>query len=487
MSGNNLAQAIKTLALEMGFVAVGITRPDPPAHLDVYTDWLKQGCHGEMEYLAEPRRVYLRSQPGELLPGCQSIIVLAARYAAPPSISHPPPRSQREYPSPPAPLPKGRSLTPYPSPSGRGEQTSSPTHLRGGEGSNPNSQPLSQGEYPSPPSPLPGGEGRVPHPQPLSQGERGEESPSPLGRGARGEGSQGNEDVFFGRVAAYAWGEDYHNILRQRMESLMQRVQEIIGRPIAYRCFTDNAPILERELAQRAGLGWIGKNTCLIHPRLGSYLFLAEIFTDLALPPDPAFVPDRCGTCQRCLQACPTQCILPNRTIDARRCISYLTIELKSAIPPELRPLLEDWVFGCDICQQVCPWNRRVAESPSFPEFQPRAEQVWLSIPEILSLTREKFKQKFHHTPLMRSKWRGLSRNAAVVLGNLSRSRPPLHPNILKFFVHALQDHPDSLVRQHLAWSLAQLNLAIARQALQEHLQKESDPMVKAEIEALLG
>ena len=437
MSGNNLAQAIKTLALEMGFVAVGITRPDPPAHLDVYTDWLKQGCHGEMEYLAEPRRVYLRSQPGELLPGCQSIIVLAARYAAPPSISHPPPRSQREY--------------------------------------------------PSPPSPLPGGEGRVPHPQPLSQGERGEESPSPLGRGARGEGSQGNEDVFFGRVAAYAWGEDYHNILRQRMESLMQRVQEIIGRPIAYRCFTDNAPILERELAQRAGLGWIGKNTCLIHPRLGSYLFLAEIFTDLALPPDPAFVPDRCGTCQRCLQACPTQCILPNRTIDARRCISYLTIELKSAIPPELRPLLEDWVFGCDICQQVCPWNRRVAESPSFPEFQPRAEQVWLSIPEILSLTREKFKQKFHHTPLMRSKWRGLSRNAAVVLGNLSRSRPPLHPNILKFFVHALQDHPDSLVRQHLAWSLAQLNLAIARQALQEHLQKESDPMVKAEIEALLG
>ena len=437
MSGNNLAQAIKTLALEMGFVAVGITRPDPPAHLDVYTNWLKQGCHGEMEYLAEPRRVYLRSQPGELLPGCQSIIVLAARYAAPPSISHPPPRSQREYPSPPA--------------------------------------------------PLPGGEGRVPHPQPLSQGERGEESPSPLGRGARGEGSQGNEDVFFGRVAAYAWGEDYHNILRQRMESLMQRVQEIIGRPIAYRCFTDNAPILERELAQRAGLGWIGKNTCLIHPRLGSYLFLAEIFTDLALPPDPAFVPDRCGTCQRCLQACPTQCILPNRTIDARRCISYLTIELKSAIPPELRPLLEDWVFGCDICQQVCPWNRRVAESPSFPEFQPRAEQVWLSIPEILSLTREKFKQKFHHTPLMRSKWRGLSRNAAVVLGNLSRSRPPLHPNILKFFVHALQDHPDSLVRQHLAWSLAQLNLAIARQALQEHLQKESDPMVKAEIEALLG
>lgn len=437
MSENNLAQAIKTLALEMGFVAVGITLPDPPAHLDVYADWLKQGCHGEMAYLAEPRRVYLRSRPEELLPGCRSIIVLAARYAAPPSIPHP------------------RFL------------------------------------------------GEHPHPLPLSQRERGEVSPSPLGRGARGEGLHAargeglhaamdegllsDRDNLFGRVAAYAWGADYHHILRQRMETLMQRIQKITGKPISYRCFADSAPILEREFAQRAGLGWIGKNTCLIHPHLGSYLFLAEIFTDLDLPPDPLFIPDRCGTCQRCLQACPTQCILPNRTIDARRCISYLTIELKSAIPPELRPLLADWVFGCDICQQVCPWNRRVSETPSFAEFQPRAEQVRLSAVQILSLSQAEFKRKFHSTALLRPKWRGLSRNAAVVLGNLSRARPSLQPLILKFFVRALQDHPDSLVRQHLAWSLAQLNLDTARQALQEHLQKESDPQVKAEIETLLG
>lgn len=435
MSENTLAQAIKALALEMGFVAVGITLPDPPAHLDVYADWLKQGCHGEMEYLAEPRRIYLRSQPGELLPGCRSIIVLAARYAAPPSIPHP-----RRF------------------------------------GEHPHPQPLSQGER-----------GECPHP--------GEIYPSPLGRGARGEGLHGargeglpgDNDNLFGRVAAYAWGADYHRILRQRMEILMQRVQKITGKPISYRCFTDSAPILEREFAQRAGLGWIGKNTCLIHPHLGSYLFLAEIFTDLDLPPDPPFAPDRCGTCQRCLQACPTQCILPNRSIDARRCISYLTIELKSAIPPELRPLLADWVFGCDICQQVCPWNRRVSESPSFAEFQPRAEQVWLSAVQILSLSQAEFKQKFQSTALLRPKWRGLSRNAAVVLGNLSRARPSLQPLILKFFVGALQDHPDSLVRQHFAWSLAQLNLDTARQALQEHLQKESDPQVKAEIETLLG
>lgn len=451
MSENNLAQAIKTLALEMGFVAVGITLPDPPTHLDIYADWLKQGCHGEMEYLAEPRRVYLRSRPDELLPGCRSIIVLAARYAAPPSIPHPQPLGEHPHPL-----------------------------------------PLSHGQR-----------GDDPHPLPLSQRERGGNSPSPLGRGARderlhaamdeglhaarGEGLPGKRDNLFGRVAAYAWGADYHHILRQRMETLMQRIQKITGKPISYRCFTDSAPILEREFAQRAGLGWIGKNTCLIHPHLGSYLFLAEIVTDLDLPPDLPFIPDRCGTCQRCLQACPTQCILPNRTIDARRCISYLTIELKSAIPPELRPLLADWVFGCDICQQVCPWNRRVSETPSFAEFQPRAEQVRLSAVQILSLSQAEFKQKFHSTALLRPKWRGLSRNAAVVLGNLSRARPSLQPLILKFFVRALQDHPDSLVRQHLAWSLAQLNLDTARQALQEHLQKESDPQVKAEIETLLG
>lgn len=422
MNENTLAQAIKALALEMGFVAVGITTPDPPAHLDVYADWLKQGYHGEMKYLAEPRRVYLRTQPDKLLPGCQSIIVLAARYAAPPSIPQPLPPQKREE------------------------------HARL-------------------------------HPQ----AERGEGFPSSSESETRGEGLQGDQDNFFARVAAYAWGDDYHLILRQRMETLMQRIQEIRGKPISYRCFTDSAPILERELAQRAGLGWIGKNTCLIHPHLGSYLFLAEIFTDLALPPDPPFIPDRCGTCQRCIQACPTQCILPNRTIDARRCISYLTIELKSAIPPELRPLLGDWVFGCDICQQVCPWNRRVSESPSFPEFQPRAKQVWLSPVQILSQSQEEFKQEFHRTPLLRPKRRGLSRNAAVVLGNLSRSRPSLQFSILKFIVHALQNHSDSLVRQHLVWSLAQLNLDIAQQALQEHLQIESDPQVKAEIEALLG
>ncbi|GAB4478268.1 MAG: hypothetical protein Kow0088_17980 [Anaerolineales bacterium] len=301
--------------------------------------------------------------------------------------------------------------------------------------------------------------------------------PSPLGRGDRGEG-------LFGRVAAYAWGKDYHDVLRQHMEELMQRVQETVGRPIAYRCFTDSAPILERELAQRAGLGWIGKNTCLIHPQLGSYLFLAEIFTDLPLPPDPPFLPDRCGTCQRCLQACPTQCILPNRTLDARRCISYLTIELKNAIPPQLRAYLGDWVFGCDICQQVCPWNRRISPSPSFPEFLPLAGHSRLPLAEILALTQPEFKQKFRDSPLARPKWRGLSRNSAIVLGNLARLQQPFHQTALEILSQALSSHPDNLVRQHLAWALAQIDSAAAHLALQQHWQSESDPLVKAEIQA---
>ncbi len=394
-----LAQEVKSLAFEIGFAAVGITSPEPPLHLEVYLNWLEQNYHGEMGYMAEPRSVFLRSNPVELLPGCQSVIVLAARYPA------------------------------------------------------------------SPP---------IPHPQPLSQRTRGD--------------IEGNRDEgLYGRVAAYAWGVDYHFVLRQRMETLMQRIQEKAERPISYRCFTDSAPILERELAQRAGLGWIGKNTCLIHPRLGSYLFLAEIFTDLPLPPDRPFVPDRCGTCQRCLQACPTQCILPNRTLDARRCISYLTIEHKSAIPIELRASLGDWVFGCDICQQVCPWNRRVSAAPSFPEFLPQAGQRWVPLNETLSLTPSDFKQRFQYSPLSRPKWRGLSRNGAVVLGNLARSNQGARQAVFELVSYGLKNHPDSMVRQHLAWSLTQFDTAIAHQILQDQLRFEADPLLKAEIEALLA
>ncbi|MCI0555278.1 MAG: tRNA epoxyqueuosine(34) reductase QueG, partial [Anaerolineae bacterium] len=179
---------------------------------------------------------------------------------------------------------------------------------------------------------------------------RGDEVEDEAGRGDGGE------------VASYAWGNDYHDILPARMKELVDFIEQQVGGPVKNRYYTDTGPILERDLAQRAGIGWIGKNTCLINPKQGSYFLLSEIFLDLALEPDQPFITDHCGTCTLCITACPTQCILPDRTIDARRCISYLTIELKDDIPNELRPMIGDWVFGCDVCQMVCPWNRFAVE-----------------------------------------------------------------------------------------------------------------------------
>ncbi len=167
-----------------------------------------------------------------------------------------------------------------------------------------------------------------------------------------------NDNKPTGRIAAYAWLPDYHHTIPILINELMIRIENNLGRKIRYRSFTDSAPILERDIAQRAGLGWIGKNSCLIHPEQGSYFLLAEIFTDIELEIDQPFLADRCGSCTRCLEACPTHCILPDRTIDANRCISYLTIENKGPIPHDLRKYTGNWVFGCDICQMVCPWNR---------------------------------------------------------------------------------------------------------------------------------
>lgn len=175
-----------------------------------------------------------------------------------------------------------------------------------------------------------------------------------------------------GRIASYAWGEDYHLFLPERLKAIVHFIETEVGEPVSNRWYTDTGPILERELAQEAGLGWIGKNTCLINPQHGSYFFLAEILLGLDLQPDPPFTADHCGSCTRCIDACPTKCILPNRVLDASRCISYLTIEKKGAIPPEIRPEIGNWVFGCDICQEVCPWNMRFAqptEDPVFNEF----------------------------------------------------------------------------------------------------------------------
>jgi len=282
-------------------------------------------------------------------------------------------------------------------------------------------------------------------------------------------------------VASYAWGTDYHQVLPERMRALVEFIQAQVGHEVPNRWYTDTGPILEHDIAQRAGLGWTGKNTCLIHPKKGSYFFLAEILLGVELQADPPFVPDHCGSCTRCLEACPTGCILPDRTLDAGRCISYLTIELKDAIPLELRPQMGDWIFGCDVCQQVCPWNQRFAQEEGEPEFSPRPEVPRPELIAELSLTPEEFNRKFKGSPVKRAKRRGYLRNVAVALGNAGDSKAILP------LADVLKGEDEPLVRRHAAWALGQLGGSEARKALKAALGEESDADVRAEIEAALG
>jgi epoxyqueuosine reductase len=345
-------QAIQDEARRLGFILAGVTTPEPPPHWPIFENWLRQGRHASMDYLADDRARARRADPRRILPECKSILVLAFPY--------------------------------------------------------------------SPPSPPDGGR---------CEEDAGEEM--------RGE------------IAAYAWGTDYHLVIPEKLKALVAFIEEQIGHLVPNRWYTDTGPILERDLAQRAGLGWIGKNTCLIHPRRGSYFLLAEILLDLDLEPDPPFVTDHCGTCTLCIEACPTQCILDDRTLDAGRCISYLTIELKEDIPIELRASLEEWVFGCDVCQMVCPWNRFAAEGDA--ALRPRPELQRPRLIRELTLTTEEFNRKFKDSPIRRAKRRGYLRNIAVALGNagdrkaipaLERAREDMEP----------------MVQRHAAWALDEIS-----------------------------
>jgi epoxyqueuosine reductase len=284
-----------------------------------------------------------------------------------------------------------------------------------------------------------------------------------------------------GRIASYAWDEDYHDVIPARLKTLVAFIENQVGRPVANRWYTDTGPILERELAQRAGLGWIGKNTCLINPAKGSFFLLAELFLGIDLEPDPPFTADRCGSCNRCIDACPTACILSDRTIDAAQCISYLTIELKGSIPLEMRPQMDNWIFGCDICQQVCPWNQRFAGSSEGQGFHEGTQAANPDLIADLSLSPQEFNRKFKGSPVKRAKRRGYLRNVAVALGN-SKAISAV-PSLIK----SLMDDPDPLVRGHSAWALGEMDDESARRALQEAARDEDDPDVLAEIRAALG
>ncbi len=258
-----------------------------------------------------------------------------------------------------------------------------------------------------------------------------------------------------GWISRYAWGDqDYHDSMRRRLEGVEAALQEFAAGqniPIETRSYADTGPVVERVYAKYAGIGWIGKNTCVIHQKLGSWIFLGVILTSLELAPDlPAA--DRCGSCTRCIDACPTQAFLAPGKMDARRCIAYLTIEKRGDIPEEMRGSLGHHVFGCDICQDVCPWNNKAGNAPpaSAPEFQPRAGLAHPELRWLAEMNEEEFRRAFRGSPVKRTKYSGLRRNVAVAMGN-SGDRDFLP------YLEGMAADADPVVAEHARWALEQL------------------------------
>lgn len=260
-------------------------------------------------------------------------------------------------------------------------------------------------------------------------------------------------DAELGWISRYAWGDDYHDVLREGLRRLAVRLMEASAEPFEWKICVDTAPLLERAYARHAGLGWIGKNTCLIHQGMGSWFFLGELLVSFAAEPDRP-PPDRCGSCTHCIDACPTQALVPTGrpggppyALDSGRCISYFTIELRGTIPAEIRAGVGAQVFGCDICQDVCPWNRR-APVTSDPAFAVRLSAPPLE--RLAALSEEDFRALFRNSPVERARYRGFLRNVAVAMGNarMEKFRPALE---------RLAASPDPLVAEHARWALEQL------------------------------
>ena len=273
-------------------------------------------------------------------------------------------------------------------------------------------------------------------------------------RGARdsGEVLERGELAFFSR---YALGRDYHKVLRGRLQKLAERIAREAG-AFRYRVLVDSAPAMDVELARKAGLGWRGKHTLLLDRGAGSLFFLGEIYTDLPLPPDPP-LEEHCGTCEKCISVCPTGAIVAPYLLDARRCISYLTIEAKGSIPENLRPLLGDRIYGCDDCLTACPWNRfaRISHEAAF---EARHSTTGMNLIEYLDLTENQFRTLFRRSPIKRIKRRGFLRNVCVALGNVGTTED------LPALNKALRD-PEPLIAEHAQWAIDQIQLRMAEQS----------------------
>ncbi len=283
-----------------------------------------------------------------------------------------------------------------------------------------------------------------------------------------------------GRIARYAWGEDYHRIFARRVRSFIEALPSVTGEPdIRTRWYTDTGPMLDRAVAERAGVGWFGKNTNILTPQ-GSWMLLAQVITTLTLIPDTP-LQKTCGACRMCIDACPTGAIVAPYVLDNRRCISYLTIENRGGIPRELRPLIGDWIFGCDVCQDVCPVNRKARVGAAYAELTRDAEnRARPELVELLLLTDGEFRERFRQSAVLRAKPDGMRRNVCVALGNIA------DPATVSPLARVLQDDDAPVVRGHAAWALGRIGTADAAAALRAALTRERDDGVREEITAAL-
>ena len=281
-----------------------------------------------------------------------------------------------------------------------------------------------------------------------------------------------------GQISRYAWGDDYHEIIRTKLRKLAEFIDDTAHKELKQKIFVDTGPIIEREYAQKAGIGWIGKNTNFINWQSGSWYFLAELLVSVELEYDWQLPHGSCGTCVRCIEACPTDAIVAPNVLDSRLCISYLTIELKDSIPRELRPQMGNLIFGCDICQEVCPWNS-MATPTTEPGFHPREENIAPKLLSLINMTQAEFSKRFKNSPIKRAKRRGFLRNVAVALGNWGNRRA------VPALKRALDDD-EALVRGHAAWALGVIGGKSAKEALDTRLRVETEAQVIGEIKDAL-
>lgn len=372
------ADALKLQAKNFGFNLVGITRAAPSPTLSAYRQWIEQGMHGKMGYLARNDRLIRRENLNHIVDGVQSIVMVGLDYRSvlvPDSLLNDPTR---------------------------------------------------------------------------------------------------------GRIASYAWNLDYHDVMQDRLEQLTAWMQSQIGKAVDSKVYVDTGAILERSHAQQAGMGFIGKNTMLIHPQRGSYFFLGEVISTIEFDNyDIAHKDSMCGTCTRCLRACPTDAFPKPHVLDARRCISYHTIENKDWIDRELRQSFGNWVYGCDICQDVCPFQRFSLPSDEVSFYPINYQTVAPYLTDLLTLTDETFKQIYGESPIYRIRRKRLVRNACIAVGNSHDKR------FVPYIIQLLYDN-EPTVRGHAAWALWQLMGQDAIGQLNELYYREDDAEVMAEIEALV-